>query len=457
MSLAREVASAVRGGADPVPTAMAAAGRAVANPWNAFRPFDASGVEREATGAPRGRLAGVPVALKDNLCDAGQPCGCASRVLEGYVAPYAATAVQRLRAEGAVVVARTNMDEFAMGSSTENSAYGPTLNPLDPSRAPGGSSGGSAAAVAGGVVPVALGSETGGSVRQPASFCGIVGFKPTYGRISRHGLVAFASSLDIVSPFALDVRDAALVAEVMSGHDPLDSTSLHEPVGDWVGACDGGVRGLRVGVLAEGQGEGIETGVAAAVAATVDRLAALGAEIVPVSVPSTRLALACYYVLAPAEASSNLARFDGIRFGRRAEASTLADLYTRTRGEGFGPEVQRRILLGTFALSAGYAEKFYLRALAARARITVDMEAALRDVHVLVSPTSPTVAFPLGARVADPLAMYMADVLTVPASIAGLPAISVPCGLSEGLPVGFHVTGRRCDEVTVLRVAGALG
>jgi len=455
---ARAMAAAVRGGADPGAWARVAADRAAANPWNAFRPFHREAVEAQVQGLNRaGRLAGVPVVLKDNLADEGQPCGCASRALEGYLAPYSATCVARLRAEGAVVVGRSNMDEFAMGSSTENSAYGPARNPLDERRVPGGSSGGSAAAVAGGVVPIALGSETGGSVRQPASFCGIVGFKPTYGRISRHGLVAFASSLDIVSPFALDTRDAALLAEVMAGHDPLDSTSLREPVGDWEGACDGVVSGLRVGVLAEGEGEGVEPGVAARVAEAVESLSRQGAVVSRVSIPAMRLALAAYYVIAPGEASSNLARFDGVRYGSRAAASTLAELYLHGRGQGLGPEVQRRILLGTFALSAGWAEEYYVRAQRARARITADMEAALREVDVLVSPTSPTVAFKIGDRALDPLAMYLADILTVPASLAGLPAISVPCGQSEGLPVGLQITGRRNDEATVLRVASAVG
>ncbi len=453
---AREIAKAVRDGADPGLWARPSGERAASNLWNAFRPFDRAAIEAQARVVNRaGRLAGVPVVLKDNLADEGQPCGCSSRILEGYVAPYTATCVARLRAEGAIIVGRSNMDEFAMGSSTENSAYGSARNPLHERRVPGGSSGGSAAAVAGGVVPLALGSETGGSVRQPASFCGIVGFKPTYGRISRHGLVAFASSLDIVSPFALDTRDAALVAEVMSGHDPSDSTTLREPVGDWVGACELGVKGLRVGVLVEGEGEGVEPGVLACVAEAVESLSRQGAVVSRVALPSTRLALAAYCVIAPAEAASNLARFDGLRYGPRAQASTLGDLYVQNRGRGFGPEVQRRILLGTFSLSAGWAEQYYVRAQRARARITADMESALQEVDVLVSPTSPTVAFELGARSRDPLSMYMADILTVPASLAGLPAISVPCGLSEGLPVGLQLTGRRCDEATVLRVATA--
>jgi aspartyl-tRNA(Asn)/glutamyl-tRNA(Gln) amidotransferase subunit A len=452
---ARAIAAAVRDGEDPGLYARAAARRAAENPWNAFRHVDVDAVEAQIARVPRdGRLAGVPLALKDNLADAGQPCGCASRILERYVAPRTATAVERLRAAGAVVVARTNMDEFAMGSSTENSAYGPARNPHDETRAPGGSSGGSAVAVAGEVVPVALGSETGGSVRQPAALCGVVGMKPTYGRVSRRGLVAFASSLDVVSPFGADVRDAALVTEVMAGLDPGDATSADVPVPDLVAACDRGVRGLRVGLVKEC--EGSEPGVAERLAAAADALRAAGAELVDVSIPSVATALAAYHVLAPAEASSNLARFDGVRFGPREPADDLAGLYARTRSRRFGPEVRRRILLGTFVLSAGYADRYYLRAQAARARLTRELTDALATVDLLLTPTSPTVAFPLGARAADPVAMYLSDVFTVPASLAGLPAISVPCGRSQGLPVGAQLVGRPFDEATVFAGAAAL-
>lgn len=454
---ARDLAAAVRDGADPGAAARAAARRALEDPHHAFLHVDLDAVEAQIAAVRRdGALAGVPVALKDNLADAGQPLGCASRILEGHRAVYTATAVQRLRDAGAVVVGRTNMDELAMGSSTENSAYGPTRNPRDPSRAPGGSSGGSAAAVAAGVVPVSLGSETGGSVRQPAAFCGVVGFKASYGRVSRRGLVAFASSMDVVAPFAADVRDAALVARVLSGPDPGDATTSDAPVDDYVAACDRGARGLRVGVLAEGEGEGVEPGVAAAVARAAEALREAGATLVPVSIPAVRTALAVYRVLAPAEASSNLARLDGVRYGPREDAPDLAGLYTATRSARLGPEVRRRVLLGTFALSAGRADRYYARAQAARARLAADLADSLRDVDVLLSPTSPTVAFPLGSRVADPLAMYMADVFTVPASLAGLPAISVPCGASEGLPVGAQLVGRAFDEATVFAAAAAL-
>ncbi|MFZ5475141.1 MAG: Asp-tRNA(Asn)/Glu-tRNA(Gln) amidotransferase subunit GatA [Myxococcota bacterium] len=457
MTTARAIAAAVRDGADPGRWAREAARRAAPNPYNAFRHVDADAVEAQIARVPRdGRLAGVPLALKDNLCDAGQPCGCASRILEGYRAPYTATAVERLSAAGAVVVARTNMDEFAMGSSTENSAYGPARNPHDETRAPGGSSGGSAVAVAAGIAPIALGSETGGSVRQPAALCGVVGFKPTYGRVSRRGLVAFASSLDVVSPFGVDVRDTALVTEVMAGLDAGDATSSGEPVPDLVAACDRGVRGLRIGVVRECEGEGVEPGVAARMDAVREALQRAGASVVPISVPSVTTGLAVYYVLAPAEASSNLARFDGVRYGPREPADDLAGLYVHTRSRRFGPEVRRRILLGTFALSAGYADRYYLRAQAARARLTREMSEALTTVDLLLTPTAPTVAFPLGARAADPVAMYLSDVFTVPASLAGLPAISVPCGLSAGLPVGAQLVGRAFDEATVFAGAAAL-
>ncbi len=457
MSRAREIAAAVRGGADKGSWALAAAEKAAKNPYNAFRHVDVEAVAAQASVVNReGLLAGVPIALKDNLTDVGQPCGCSSKILEGYRAPYTGTAVQRLRDAGAVVIGRTNMDEFAMGSSTENSAYGPTRNPLNESRAPGGSSGGSAAAVAAGIVPLALGSETGGSVRQPAALCGVVGLKPTYGRVSRYGLVSFASSLDVISPFGADVRDTALVTAVMSGYDPLDATSAAEPVGDWLAACDRGVAGKTIAVVTECEGDGVEPGVQAALHRTEALLRAAGATIERISLPTLRSALACYYLIAPAEASSNLARYDSIRFGQRPDAKDLLEPYQHSRSEGFGPEVQRRIILGTFALSAGYADRYYQRAQGLRRRIREELEAALARVDLLLTPTTPTVAFPLGARAQDPLAMYLSDIFTVPASLAGIPAISVPCGLSEGLPVGAQLMGRAWDEAGLFAAAAVI-
>lgn len=460
---ARAIAAAVLAGADAGAPALAAAAACTANPFNAVRHVDEAAVRRQVEdlarrlgAGERPPLAGVPIAIKDNLCDAGQPCGCASKILEGYVAPYTATAVARLRAAGAIVVARTNMDEFAMGSSTEHSAYGPARNPWDEARTPGGSSGGSAALVAAGVVPIALGSETGGSVRQPAALCGVVGLKPTYGAVSRHGLVAFASSLDVVSPFGADVADAALAMSVIAGPDAADSTGSDRPEEDLAAAASRPVTGLRVGVLDACDAPGVEDGVRASVGVALDALREAGAVLQPVRIASLDLALACYAILAPAEASSNLARFDGIRYGPRAQADDLLGTYVHTRAGGFGPEVQRRILLGTFVLSAGYVDAYYESALRVRAAIAADLEAALRDVDVLVSPTSPTVAFPLGARDRDPLAMYLADVFTVPASLAGLPAISVPGPCSGGLPVGVQITGRRGQEGTVLAAAAAV-
>lgn len=454
---AREIAAAVHGGADPAGWVQHAAATAATNPLNAFRPFDREAVELHIAAINRqGRLAGVPIAVKDNFADSGQPCGCGSRALDGYRAPYSAHAIERLRAAGAVMVARTNMDEFAMGSSTEHSAFGPVHHPLNAARTPGGSSGGSAAAVAAGIVPIALGSDTGGSVRQPASFCGIVGIKPTYGRISRRGLVAFASSLDTVAPFAANVRDAALVCEVLSGHDAADATSLENPVDDWVGACDRGVRGLRIGVLDECAGSDVSPDVAQQVERAVAVLAAGGASIQRVSIPTLTQSLAAYYVIASAEASSNLARFDGVRFGLRSVAQTREAMYVETRSAGFGLEVQRRILLGTYVLSAGSETALHSRAVRTRAQLAAAFDAAFRQVDVLLSPTTPTVAFALGERTTDPLRMYLADRFTVPASLAGLPAISVPFGTSEGLPVGVQLTARRCDEATLFAAGAAI-
>ena len=410
-----------------------------------------------AAGQDPGPLAGVPVALKDNLCTTGVPTTCSSRILAGWKPPYDATVVQLLRGAGAVAIGKTNLDEFAMGSSTENSAFGPTRNPHDTTRVPGGSSGGSAVAVAARFAPLALGSDTGGSIRQPAALCGVVGAKPTYGRVSRYGLVAFASSLDQIGPFAATVEDAAALLQVISGHDPQDSTSIPEPVPDLVAALAQGVEGLRVGVVQELLDiEGIAPDVAARARAAADALSAAGAKVEEVSVPAVIYGLSAYYLIAPAEASSNLARYDGVRYGLRVDAPTTGEMYDRTRTEGFGPEVMRRIMLGTYALSAGYYDAYYGKAQKVRTLILRDFESAYERCDVLLSPTSPTTAFELGAK-ADPLSMYLNDVCTIPSNLAGHPAVSVPFGTGDdGLPVGIQVMAPALDEATMLRVAAAL-
>jgi aspartyl-tRNA(Asn)/glutamyl-tRNA(Gln) amidotransferase subunit A len=410
-----------------------------------------------ARGEDPGPLAGVPVALKDNLCTRGIPTTCSSRILEGWTPPYDATVVRRLIEAGAIVVGKTNLDEFAMGSSTENSAFGPTRNPHDPSRVPGGSSGGSAAAVAAGFAAVALGSDTGGSIRQPAALCGVVGVKPTYGLVSRFGLVAFGSSLDQIGPFARSVGDAALVLEVVGGHDAGDSTSLRQsfpPVRDHLAD---GVDGLRVGLIAEMMGEGIAPDVAARAREAAAALEAAGARIEEISVPATTYGLSAYYLVAPAEASSNLARYDGVRYGLRVEAPTTGEMMEATRTAGFGDEVKRRIMLGTYALSAGYYDAFYGKALKVRTLIRADFDAAYERVDVLLAPTSPTTAFPLGDKTADPLAMYLNDVCTIPSNLAGHPAISVPFGVGDdGLPVGVQVLAPALGEPTMFAAAAVL-
>jgi aspartyl-tRNA(Asn)/glutamyl-tRNA(Gln) amidotransferase subunit A len=410
-----------------------------------------------AAGHDPGPLAGVPIALKDNLCTTGIPTTCSSKILAGWKPPYDATVVERLRAAGTVVMGKTNLDEFAMGSSTENSAFGPTKNPHDPTKVPGGSSGGSAVAVAAGFASLALGSDTGGSIRQPAALCGVVGMKPTYGRVSRYGLVAFASSLDQIGPFAANIADAAALYEVIAGHDPADSTSIPEvqpPVSAHLGD---GVEGLRVGVVKELLGiEGIAPDVAARATAAAEALEAAGAKVEEVSVPAVIYGLSAYYLIAPAEASSNLARYDGVRYGLRVDAPTTGEMYDLTRTAGFGPEVMRRIMLGTYALSAGYYDAFYGKAQKVRTLIIRDFDAAYERCDVLLSPTSPTTAFELGAK-ADPLAMYLNDVCTIPSNLAGHPAISVPFGVgADGLPVGVQVMANALDEVTMFRVAAAL-
>jgi len=413
---------------------------------------------RVAAGDDPGPLAGVPVVVKDNLCTRGVPTTCGSRILEGWRPPYTATAVERILAAGGIVLAKTNLDEFAMGSSTENSAYGPTRNPRDPSRVPGGSSGGSVAAVAAGFAPVGLGSETGGSVRQPAALCGVVGVKPTYGRVSRYGLVAFASSLDQIGPVATTVVDAARLLDVIDGHDPHDSTSIPDALAPTEPSVRDGVSGLRVGVISElTDVDGVESEVRAAVHAAASALTEAGASVDEVSVPSTAYGISAYYLIAPAEASSNLARYDGVRYGLRVDADDVGTMNARTRAAGFGPEVKRRIMLGTYALSAGYYDAYYGRAQRVRTLILRDFDRVYEQFDVLLAPTSPTVAFELGAKVDDPLAMYLSDVCTIPTNLAGHAAMSVPWGTgAHDLPVGVQVLAPALAEPVMFRVAQAL-
>ncbi|WP_115018116.1 Asp-tRNA(Asn)/Glu-tRNA(Gln) amidotransferase subunit GatA [Synechococcus sp. UW140] len=401
-------------------------------------------------------LAGVPLAIKDNLCTKGVPTTCASRMLAGFVPPYESTVTGRLWDAGAVLLGKTNLDEFAMGGSTETSAFGPTANPWNVDHVPGGSSGGSAAALAAGACMASLGSDTGGSIRQPASFCGVVGLKPTYGRISRYGLVAFASSLDQVGPFSSSVADTAALLQVMAGYDPRDSTSLKVPVPDYSADLEKPIKGLRVGLVRECfEQDGLSAEVKASVLAAAEQLQALGAELVDVSCPRFTDGIATYYVIAPSEASANLARYDGVKYGFRAEdADSLAAMTSRSRAEGFGSEVQRRILIGTYALSAGYVDAYYKKAQQVRTLIRRDFDAAYQTVDVLLTPTAPTTSFRNGAHADDPLAMYLADLLTIPANLAGLPAISVPCGFdSAGLPIGLQLIGNVLEESRLLQVA----
>src|SRR4051794_9243641 len=406
-------------------------------------------------GKDPGPLAGVPIALKDNMATRGVPTTCSSRILEGWRPPYDATVVQRLKAAGAVIIGKTNLDEFAMGSSTENSAFGPTRNPHDVTRVPGGSSGGSAAAVAAGFAPLALGSDTGGSIRQPAALCGVVGVKPTYGAVSRYGLIAFASSLDQIGPFATTVADAALLLEVMAGHDPMDSTSIQEPAPDLSNVLDQGVEGVRVGIVSELMD--VDADVAARVRAAADALEAAGAKVEEASVPATIYGLSAYYLIAPAEASSNLARYDGVRYGLRVDGPDITAMYGTTRAQGFGAEVKRRIMLGTYALSAGYYDAYYGQAQRVRTLIIRDFAAAYDRFDVLLSPTAPSTAFPLGAKTDNPLTMYMSDVCTIPSNLAGHPAISVPFGAgNDGLPVGVQVLAPALQEPLMFRVAASL-
>ena len=407
-------------------------------------------------GKPLGPLAGVPIALKDNMCTRGVETTCSSKILEGWKPPYDATVVTKLREAGAVIVGKTNLDEFAMGSSTENSAFGPTRNPLDITRVPGGSSGGSAAAVAAGFAAASLGSDTGGSIRQPAALCGLVGVKPTYGVVSRYGLVAFASSLDQIGPFTHTVEDAALVMEAIAGHDPLDSTSLPQAAPNLTSVLDQGVQGMRIGRVVD-MPEGSEPDVLAQLEAAFAALKERGATIVDVRLPSLQFGLTAYYLVAPAEASSNLARYDGVRYGMRVDAPDLNAMYAATRSRGFGAEVKRRIMLGTYALSAGYYDAYYGKALKVRRLIADDFAKAYQSCDVVLTPTSPSVAFPFGDKTADPLAMYLCDVFTIPTNLAGHAAMSVPFGTgAQSLPVGVQVLAPALGEATMFRVAAEL-
>jgi len=402
-------------------------------------------------------LGGVPVGIKDVMVTRGIRTTAGSKILGNYVPPYDCTAVARLEGAGALILGKLNCDEFAMGSSNENSAWKPVHNPRDLTRVPGGSSGGSAAAVAADMAVAALGSDTGGSIRQPASFCGVVGLMPTYGRVSRYGLIAFASSLDHIGPLTKTVKDAAIVLQTIAGRDPMDSTSAEVPVPDYVAELEKPVRGLKIGVAKEYLGEGLDGEVRKAIEAAIQKLAKQGCEIVEVSLPHTKYAIPTYYIVATAEASSNLARFDGVRYGYRAkDARTLSEMYRRSRDQGFGAEVKRRIMLGTYALSAGYYDAYYLKAQRVRTLLARDFEEAFKKVDAIVAPVSPTAAFKLGEKVDDPLAMYLADIYTVTADLAGIPGISVPCGeTKEKLPIGLQILGRHFDESTILRVAQA--
>ena len=438
---------------------------ASANPeLNAFNHVDADGaltraaeIDRQrAAGISLGPLAGIPIALKDNMCVRGMRTTASSRILDSFIPPYDATVVRRLHDAGAVVVGKTNCDEFAMGSSNENSAYGPVRNPWNLEATPGGSSGGSAAAVASHCVPLALGSDTGGSIRQPASFCGVVGLKPTYGRVSRYGLLAFASSLDQIGPIARTVADAALALSVIAGHDPCDSTSSPAAVPDYTSALTGDINGLRVGVPRAFVVDGVDARVRSAFDAALDTLRECGATLVDIDLPHAKYAIPVYYLVATAEASSNLARYDGVKYGYRSPAAKdgpLKTMYSRTRDEGFGAEVKRRIMLGTYVLSAGYYDAFYLKALQVRTLLRRDYENAFESVDVVAMPTSPIPPFRLGEKTADPLQMYLADIFTVSVNLAGLPGISVPCGMAGNLPIGFQLIGRMFDEATILRAA----
>ncbi|MBD2654360.1 Asp-tRNA(Asn)/Glu-tRNA(Gln) amidotransferase subunit GatA [Synechocystis sp. FACHB-383] len=409
-----------------------------------------------AAGEPIGLLAGIPIGIKDNLCTKGIVTTCASKILQGFVPPYESTVTEKLQKAGAVMVGKTNLDEFAMGSSTENSGYQVTANPWDLTRVPGGSSGGSAAAVAADECLIALGSDTGGSIRQPASLCGVVGMKPTYGLVSRFGLVAYASSLDQIGPFARRVEDAAILLQAIAGHDPRDSTSLDVPIPDYTQALKPDLKGVKVGVIMDAFGDGLDDSVNQAVQTAIAKLQELGASITEINCPRFRSGIAAYYVIAPSEASANLARYDAVRYGLRTEADNLMDMYTHTRAKGFGAEVKRRIMLGTYALSAGYYDAYYLKAQKVRTLIKQDFDQAFTKVDVLVCPTAPTTAFKAGEKTDDPLSMYLSDLMTIPVNLAGLPAMSVPCGFDDNnLPIGLQLVGNVLGEEMLFRVGYA--
>jgi aspartyl-tRNA(Asn)/glutamyl-tRNA(Gln) amidotransferase subunit A len=409
-----------------------------------------------AAGEEIGLLAGIPIGIKDNLCTQGLPTTCASRILENFIPPYESTVTQKLKDSGAVMVGKTNLDEFAMGSSTENSGYQVTANPWDLSRVPGGSSGGSAAAVAAQECTVALGSDTGGSIRQPASLCGVVGMKPTYGLVSRFGLVAYASSLDQIGPFARSVEDAAILLGAIAGYDAKDSTSLKLEIPDYTRSLKPKLKGLKIGIIQETFGEGLDAVVADAVQAAIEQLKSLGAKVQEVSCPRFRYGLPAYYIIAPSEASANLARYDAVKYGIREEAESLLSMYTKTRAKGFGAEVKRRIMLGTYALSAGYYDAYYLKAQKVRTLIKQDFEAAFEKVDVLITPTAPTTAFKAGEKTADPLSMYLSDLMTIPVNLAGLPGMSIPCGFdAQGLPIGMQLLGNVLREDLLFQVGYA--
>lgn len=421
----------------------------------AYVHVNSSGAARSKELERNGVLGGIPVLLKDNICVKGEATTCGSKILEGFRPPYDATVVKALKGAGAELMGKANMDEFAFGSSCETSYYGPTRNPWDPGRIPGGSSGGSAAAVAADETILALGSDTGGSIRQPAALCGVVGLKPTYGRVSRYGLIAFASSLDQIGPITKDVRDAAILLGVIAGHDVMDSTSVEIPVPDYTKSLVDDVKMMRIGVPKEYFVEGIDPEVASSVRKAIDFMKGLGAKIVDISLPHTEYAVSVYYIIGPAEASSNLARFDGVQYGYRSkDAGGLVDMYIRTRSQGFGNEAKRRILLGTYCLSAGYYDAYYLKALKVRTKIKEDFDNAFRSCDCIMTPTSPTCAFKIGEKADDPIAMYLSDVYTIPANLAGIPAISIPCGFSSaGLPIGLQIMAKPFDEETIFRAA----